>query len=220
MNHPQLREHYAHDPASLTLLDEFVEYFASLGVENFQAWEFLVACQKPGNHLPPRCLWGNIAPTACLLDRVRRAFGRPTHITSCFRAPLYNQLIGGEPLSEHQAFMAVDFWVEGSTPEQVGAYLVDAMEHDYQCRWPVGLPRLPVWLGHQRPAVGAVPARRDQAVLIPYRELIPVVSWNPDWPREFVIRGGVGVYPERWFVHLDTRGYVVVWIEPGSSTGG
>jgi uncharacterized protein YcbK (DUF882 family) len=57
----------------------------------------------------------NIEKTAQLLEKVRTLLGQPLIVTSGFRCPVLNQLIGGSPTSQHMAGLAADFRGNGWT---------------------------------------------------------------------------------------------------------
>ena len=97
----------------------FTEFIDGLSLEHFRAYEFLINTDRPGNRIPPRVLWGNIEPTAHLLELLREHYGRPIIISSCYRAPEYNKRVGGTPKSQHQQFTAVDFSVAGIAARNV-----------------------------------------------------------------------------------------------------
>ncbi|HEX6862323.1 MAG TPA: D-Ala-D-Ala carboxypeptidase family metallohydrolase [Thermoanaerobaculia bacterium] len=168
-------------------LEEFIE---ALDLKYFTAAELLIHTDRPWNALPPSELWPNIAPTAKLLDEVREHFARPVVITSCYRAPDYNRRIGGAPLSQHQAFTAVDFAVSGVPPKRVAAFLRGLREGGH---W-IDLPEHPKRMRLYAPA-GPVP----------FAELPTRASGGP----AVRFAGGVAAYPS--FTHLDTRGLNANW---------
>jgi hypothetical protein len=104
--------------------DDFAEFIASLGLRHFKPYEFLVKGPQhanPGspafglNTDPPQELWRNIAPTARVLDALRREMNLPIKLTSVYRSPAYNHAIGGAADSQHTHFTAADFVVAGAT---------------------------------------------------------------------------------------------------------
>jgi hypothetical protein len=168
----------------------FENFIYSLQLNYFQPYEFLIDTDQPGNRIPPERIWDNIVVTALLLDKLRAEFGRPLVLTSCYRSPEYNQMISGSaPLSQHQAFAAVDFFISGVSPSSVARsarYLRN--------QWipiPIDIRRRPV---------------RVPAGYVPFWEL------PQRWGRgqlEVMFLGGVSEYDQ--FVHLDTRGQNVNW---------
>jgi zinc D-Ala-D-Ala carboxypeptidase len=58
----------------------------------------------------------------CFLEPIRAHFGRPIRITSGYRCPVLNALVGGKPTSYHQANAgrcAVDFQIPGVPIQEV-----------------------------------------------------------------------------------------------------
>ncbi|MBT3143363.1 N-acetylmuramoyl-L-alanine amidase [Ruegeria litorea] len=96
---------------------DFEAFIRSLGLRYFSPSEFLVlgGQNKSGkcagkNTLPPQSLWGNIANTALLVDRIRDRLNAPVFITSAYRSPPYNACIGGASASQHMRFNALDWY--------------------------------------------------------------------------------------------------------------
>jgi N-acetylmuramoyl-L-alanine amidase len=94
----------------------FNAYVATLGLRHIGAQEllFLGASNGAGpcagtNRLPPETLWRNIGATAQMLDEIRERLGAPCRVLSAYRAPAYNDCIGGESASLHMRFNAIDF---------------------------------------------------------------------------------------------------------------
>ena len=165
----------------------FEEFIAQLELRNFNAAEVLVATGRPGNSRPPQRLWCNIVPGLLILDDLRDRFGAPVRITSCYRARHYNNLVGGGRLSQHPAFKAIDFTVDGVAPSEVQALLRHWRGAPFVS--PVQIEHAPLVI----PGVGQVPGTR--------LELDDLAG--------FIFRGGVGCYDT--FTHLDTRGYDADW---------
>lgn len=67
------------------------------------------------NSCPPEALWENCIRPLLVLDEIRRRLGQPVRITSAYRSPVYNSAVGGEPMSYHKAFMALD-WTSPAGP--------------------------------------------------------------------------------------------------------
>lgn len=172
------------------MLDEFRAFVRGLELDHFQPDEFLVSTDRSGNAFPPRALWPNLGATALILDQVRKHFGRALVITSCYRAGVYNEQVGGTVRSNHQAFTATDFGVAGASPADVAALL-----RGWRGRWfaaPSRFERIRLEI----PGAGSVP----------FAEL----SWRQGaLSAEFQFTGGVGEYSR--FTHLDTRGLNHTW---------
>jgi hypothetical protein len=63
--------------------------------------------------------------TATGLEAVRVLLGAPLHVSSGYRSPALNKLVGGQPSSQHCKGEAVDFTArQFGTPEQIVAKLV------------------------------------------------------------------------------------------------
>lgn len=68
----------------------------------------------------------NLRRTAAWLQAVRDYFRRPVVVTSGFRPPLENELVGGSPTGDHPNGLAGDFEVVGLTPYTVYRQLLAA----------------------------------------------------------------------------------------------
>lgn len=100
---------------------------------HFKLKEFL----QPGLTTVPATIVANLLETARVLEDIRKRLGNQgITITSGYRTPEYNRRIGGAPNSYHMRGKAVDFVVEGMTPQEVQA----ALEW-----WPGGLEYAPTW---------------------------------------------------------------------------
>lgn len=60
------------------------------------------------NAIPPQDLWANIIDTLLVADEIRERLRDKVTITSSYRSPAYNNAVGGERMSYHQVFMALD----------------------------------------------------------------------------------------------------------------
>jgi len=61
------------------------------------------------NSVPHEDLWGACVKPLAVLDEIRHRLRERVRITSAYRSPAYNQAVGGERMSYHMAFMALDF---------------------------------------------------------------------------------------------------------------
>lgn len=173
------------NPAAVVTTD-FEGFVDALGLRHFSAEELRVGTANPGNAMPPDNLWGNIVATIIILDALREELNRPITISSGYRSPTYNgTLEGAAPLSQHQAFRALDFSVAG----------VDA---------PNIADKLRGWRGRQFRA----PAQLTTHPLTVAAGEIPMEPLAVGGGL-FTFAGGVGKYQR--FVHLDTRGIDVNW---------
>lgn len=168
------------------------QWVGDLRLSHFGAGELLYAVDREGNGPPPRELWGNIVPTIVLLDALREYLDEPLRITSCYRAPAYNRVVGGTTRSQHQAWSAIDFAAAHTAPEILGEILR---------AWRGRLLRLPVDLPRRRLTV---PGGE-----LPFADLPTWRGGDGDRPAVVEWHGGVGVYAT--FVHVDSRGLDHSW---------
>lgn len=100
---------------------------------NFTFGEFLVNEEtKPDNRIS-----SNIIKVAHSLQTIRDMLGgRQITVVSGYRSPVHNKAVGGAPRSYHLQGLAVDFVVEGMTPQQVQNKLKN---------WSGGLEFAPTW---------------------------------------------------------------------------
>ena len=72
------------------------------------------------NSLPTKELWGNLPPVLWVLDQLRESIELPIRLTSIYRSPHYNAKgVTGAPNSFHKKNCAIDFQVDGMSPNQV-----------------------------------------------------------------------------------------------------
>jgi hypothetical protein len=85
------------------------------------------AAQRGIDNAPPAALLPNLRLLARGLDRVRRLLGHPLEISSGYRCPELNALVGGVPASQHALGLAVDFTCPGvGSPLAVARALRDS----------------------------------------------------------------------------------------------
>lgn len=104
----------------------FKAFVTSLGLRHFGPEELLFmgnsnaagASCAGRNSPPPANLWPRIANTAKMLDEIRHRLGASCRILSAYRAPAYNNCIGGESASLHMSFNAIDFRCTSGTSTQ------------------------------------------------------------------------------------------------------
>lgn len=65
-----------------------------------------------------------------VLEPARAYFGKPVVITSGYRAPRLNKLIGGAPTSQHTVGQAADFHVPGVSNGAVAVFVRDYLDFD------------------------------------------------------------------------------------------
>lgn len=116
--------------------EKFLSFFSSLGLKYFRQDEFAylgAGNALPGdafnrNHLPPEDLWGNMVPTAQIMDLLRQDLNASIRLTNIYRSKSYNDAVNGAPASQHIRFTAVDFFCsDGRGPEHWAAKL-----HEYR----------------------------------------------------------------------------------------
>lgn len=76
---------------------------------------------------------------SCVLDHIRQHVGRPIIITSGYRCPEINKLVGGSNTSQHMKGQAADFYVSGYTPQQmreVFNWIIDTLVYDQLIFYP------------------------------------------------------------------------------------
>ena len=164
-----------------------------LGLSHFDPSELLKHTDCTGNTEPPRYMWGNIVPTILILDRLRTEINSPIYLTSVYRAPRYNRMEGGSPLSLHQAFSAIDF-----KPEEFPLQRAYDVLRDWRGRW----FKSPVPIESERVRVCVPNGCIDHAPLD--------VRTTDDGQHEFRFAGGLALY-NNTHVHIDTRGIDADW---------
>ena len=76
--------------------------------------EELYASETAARHgidnTPPEEVIGNLKTLALLLEEIRSILGgKPIHVTSAYRSPEVNKLVGSKPTSDHVLGLAADF---------------------------------------------------------------------------------------------------------------
>lgn len=84
--------------------------------KNFNIREFMC---KDGTHVPDIYI-ANVATLAYMLEQIRLVFNRPIYITSGYRTNTHNTKVGGSVQSWHLQAKAVDFYILGIDPAQIG----------------------------------------------------------------------------------------------------
>jgi hypothetical protein len=93
---------------------------------------------KNGSRIPStRAVVENILVLAELLERPRRQIGQPFIVTSWYRPPVINRMVGGATYSRHLYGQAVDFYVPGIPARTVASQLT---------WWPGGLGAYAGWV--------------------------------------------------------------------------
>ena len=73
----------------------------------------------------PVDLYDNLRRLCVLLESVRKILARPIRINSGYRCMALNQLVKGQPLSQHLVGCAADIKIDGMTPDEV----IQAIKH-------------------------------------------------------------------------------------------
>jgi zinc D-Ala-D-Ala carboxypeptidase len=90
------------------------------------------ATRRGIRNIPGREEAENLARLCMLiLEPLRMRLGRPVFITSGYRCPELNALIGGSKTSQHMKGQAADFHVEGMTPPEVFHWIVEVSKIPY-----------------------------------------------------------------------------------------
>ena len=97
----------------------YAQFIRSLGLRYIEPWEVIAPHKKVNkgvqNQLPPRELWGKMAPTLLVADEIRHRLQAPLHtINSAYRSPRYNRTCGGATRSYHMKNQAMDLMFDAS----------------------------------------------------------------------------------------------------------
>lgn len=92
---------------------ELESFIDQLGLRHFKGREltWLWKRTRKGvvNSIPHIDLWPNVIRPLVVLDEIRDRLREPIRITSAYRSPAYNEAVGGERMSYHKVFGALDF---------------------------------------------------------------------------------------------------------------
>lgn len=84
--------------------------------EHFTRCEMEKSAKAEQYDIPNVCpddLLGNMTMVAMQLEKIRDHYGVPVDVSSCYRSPAVNRLVGGSKTSAHCSAMAADFTVRG-----------------------------------------------------------------------------------------------------------
>jgi len=114
----------AEDPperAETPEVSEYIAYLEGLGLRHFSAREIVRPHfnKRDGvtNHIPPRSIWPEIAPTLRVVDELRARLGSRATLLSLYRSPDYNTAIKGASQSRHMLNQAIDLKFACSSTE-------------------------------------------------------------------------------------------------------
>lgn len=109
--------------------------------KNFSLSEFTLsetAERKGMPNLPPPVALENLKRLAEVLEQVRELLGQQLNITSGYRSPDLNRLIGGSPNSAHMQGLAADFTCPSLAPVEIckridkSEIAFDQLIHEYK----------------------------------------------------------------------------------------
>jgi len=97
----------------MTKSDLLAQFIDHLGLRHFRGkeltWLWSRTRKGVANSVPPENLWHNVIHPLIVLDEIRERLREPITITSAYRSPAYNEAVGGERMSYHKVFGALDF---------------------------------------------------------------------------------------------------------------
>jgi hypothetical protein len=106
--------------------------------DNFTLDEFTAsqtASRRGFDNTPPPQVIPNLIRTAKILEKVRKAIGKPINITSGYRCKQLNDALGSNERSQHRVGCAADFKVSGMTPDEiVKAIIATDIQYDQLIR--------------------------------------------------------------------------------------
>lgn len=102
--------------------------------KHFELWEFEAsetAARKGIDNTIPAELIGNVTRLAIFLEKIRTLLKAPIIISSGYRCPELNSIIGGSKTSQHMQALAVDFRVPGYSVHEVCEIIAESkLEYD------------------------------------------------------------------------------------------
>jgi len=81
--------------------------------EFFTLEEMTITQVRSVGNVPNALKLENLTRTAMKMDHIRRLLGRPIIVSSGYRSPEVNKIVGGSPTSDHMQGLAVDFICPG-----------------------------------------------------------------------------------------------------------
>lgn len=97
--------------------------------EHFTVAELMLspqAARQGIDNTPDVFILANLKTLAEALEGVRTLVGKPVNVTSGYRSPAVNKLIGGAKNSAHMSGLAADINVNGYTPRQLALKIRDS----------------------------------------------------------------------------------------------
>lgn len=84
------------------------------------------AARQGVDNTPDAHVLQNLKTLAATLEQVRSLVGKPVNVTSGYRSPAVNKLVGGAVNSAHMSGLAADINVNGYTPRQLAMLIRDS----------------------------------------------------------------------------------------------
>ncbi|MBN8422685.1 MAG: hypothetical protein J0L73_27495 [Verrucomicrobia bacterium] len=182
-------------PAPAVGQQTFAQFIASLNLKHVNLEHVLGTTGKAPNTMPVESLWQNIVPTLVVLDAVVESLGGgKLRVNSTYRNVAYNNVVGGAKRSQHAAFRAVDFSIDGRTPESIAAAVKSMRGQQFAA------PLAHLQLTNVVDGLPSPPPLNLSALSL---------NSTPAGTTTFVYHGGVQDYDS--FVHMDCRGDDVSW---------
>lgn len=91
------------------------------------------AARRGVNNTPPPAIMTNLKRLAQFLEQVRTLFDAPLKISSGYRCPELNSMVGGAKNSQHVLGLAADFTINGYTIDDIVRTIVDSNLKYDQC---------------------------------------------------------------------------------------
>lgn len=91
-------------------------------------WESATANKNKINNIPTLIIINRIKELTKILQDIREIIQTPITITSGYRTPLLNKMVGGSPKSSHLSGYAVDMQVKGIKPKELRDIILKYLE--------------------------------------------------------------------------------------------
>jgi len=98
------------------------------GADHFSWHEALYLRDWAFHAYPEDKIKGNIINIAYKIEEIRKMFGEMIMITSWYRPPPYNKLVGGVADSYHMKGSAIDFFVHNKSCDVIRMHLVNNLD--------------------------------------------------------------------------------------------
>lgn len=82
-------------------------------------WFSSTAIRQSIDNRPSQQVFANLVQIGAVMDKIRQFVGKPIRITSGYRCPKLNTIIGGAKNSQHVKGQAIDFQVVGYSNKQL-----------------------------------------------------------------------------------------------------